>query len=121
MGLQTPGYAMLRHAYFVLQSESLLQKSRYLSSISRHPIVISLPEHWGHSLTFRRWHGGHSHDAQGEDAEGIFRLGLAADIALSIGKAFTGYICGSTAIIADAAHSAADVVSVASVYDNWVE
>ncbi|KAF2298507.1 hypothetical protein GH714_023864 [Hevea brasiliensis] len=68
----------------------------------------------------RRWHFGHSHGhsdsqshghrASGEEGEKIFRLGLAADIGLAAGKALTGYLSGSTAIIADAAHSASDVV-----------
>ncbi|OAY49561.1 metal tolerance protein C1 isoform X1 [Manihot esculenta] len=66
----------------------------------------------------RRWHLGHSHGhsdshhhrASGAEGEKIFRLGLAADIGLAAGKALTGYLSGSTAIIADAAHSASDVV-----------
>ncbi|CAN8285754.1 unnamed protein product [Cochlearia groenlandica] len=59
----------------------------------------------------RRWH---SSDEQrrlgGEEGEKIFRIGLTADICLSVGKAITGYLCGSTALIADAAHSLSDVV-----------
>lgn len=67
-------------------------------------------------LIQRRWHIGHGHshshrDHQGEEGEKIFRLGLAADVGLATAKAFTGYVCGSTAIIADAAHSISDVVS----------
>ncbi|XP_043710553.1 metal tolerance protein 2-like [Telopea speciosissima] len=58
----------------------------------------------------RRWHVGHSHHRSGEEGKNIFKLGLAADIALASGKAFTGYLTGSTAIIADAAHSISDVV-----------
>lgn len=69
----------------------------------------------------RRWHLGHSHHDHDHDhddhlpqhlkeGENIFRLGLAADIALATGKAFTGYLSGSTALIADAAHSISDVV-----------
>ncbi|KAJ4967631.1 hypothetical protein NE237_014332 [Protea cynaroides] len=58
----------------------------------------------------RRWHVGHSHHHSMEEGENIFKLGLAADIALASGKAFTGYFTGSTAIIADAAHSISDVV-----------
>uniref|UniRef100_A0A2N9E149 Uncharacterized protein n=1 Tax=Fagus sylvatica TaxID=28930 RepID=A0A2N9E149_FAGSY len=46
----------------------------------------------------------------GKEGENIFRLGLAADIGLATGKALTGYLTGSTAIIADAAHSVSDVV-----------
>ncbi|KAL1226291.1 Metal tolerance protein C1 [Cardamine amara subsp. amara] len=59
----------------------------------------------------RRWHFGHpDHHHHQSDGEKIFRLGLTADIGLSVGKALTGYLCGSTAIIADAAHSMSDVV-----------
>ncbi|KAK6115027.1 hypothetical protein DH2020_007296 [Rehmannia glutinosa] len=65
----------------------------------------------------RRWHVGHSHQhhedrdfISGKEGEKIFRLGLAADIGLAAGKAVTGYLSGSTAIIADAAHSISDVV-----------
>ncbi|KAG8389453.1 hypothetical protein BUALT_Bualt02G0231000 [Buddleja alternifolia] len=61
----------------------------------------------------RRWHVGHTHhhhDHSGKEGEKIFRLGLAADVGLAAGKAFTGYLSGSTAIIADAAHSISDVV-----------
>ncbi|XP_044493664.1 metal tolerance protein C1 isoform X2 [Mangifera indica] len=64
-----------------------------------------------------RWHLGHAHDHHdhrhqfsGKEAENIFRLGLFSDIGLAIGKALTGYVSGSTAIIADAAHSISDVV-----------
>lgn len=72
-------------------------------SISQNPIY-SIP---------RRWHMGHSHhpdEDYGKEGEKIFRLGLAADIGLAAGKALTGYLSGSTAIIADAAHSVSDVV-----------
>ncbi|KAJ1435696.1 Cation efflux protein [Sesbania bispinosa] len=63
----------------------------------------------------RRWHFGHSHHdhhlpQNHKEGENIFRLGLAADIGLATGKAITGYLSGSTAIIADAAHSISDVV-----------
>ncbi|KAL6500362.1 Metal tolerance protein C1 [Orobanche hederae] len=65
----------------------------------------------------RRWHGGHTHGRHddrdlhsGKEGEKIFRLGLAADIGLAAGKAVTGSLTGSTAIIADAAHSISDVV-----------
>ncbi|XP_042517454.1 metal tolerance protein 2-like [Macadamia integrifolia] len=58
----------------------------------------------------RRWQMGHSDNHSGEEGEKIFKLGLAADIALASGKAVTGYLTGSTAIIADAAHSISDVV-----------
>ncbi|XAR61294.1 hypothetical protein NMG60_11034944 [Bertholletia excelsa] len=63
----------------------------------------------------KRWHIGHSHhdqrhDRSGKEGENIFQLGLAADVGLAAGKALTGYLSGSTAIIADAAHSISDVV-----------
>ncbi|CAA7044207.1 unnamed protein product [Microthlaspi erraticum] len=61
-----------------------------------------------------RWHFGHSHppdhQSSGDEGDKIFRLGLTADIGLSVGKALAGYLCGSTALIADAAHSVSDVV-----------
>lgn len=60
---------------------------------------------------YKRSHVGHSHhDETSKEGERIFRLGLAADIGLTVGKAVTGYLSGSTAIIADAAHSLSDVV-----------
>ena len=69
--------------------------------------------HW---LVPARGHAGHSHhhggDGGGETSERIFRLGLAADVALTVGKAVTGYLSGSTAIVADAAHSLSDIVRV---------
>ncbi|KAK9057257.1 hypothetical protein SSX86_022092 [Deinandra increscens subsp. villosa] len=62
----------------------------------------------------KRWHVArshhHHHDQTSKDGERIFRLGLAADIGLTAGKVFAGYFSGSTAIIADAAHSLSDVV-----------
>lgn len=86
----------------------------YLISISHSPL------HNNHSLNPnftlpKRWHGGHSHHdhrRRSEEGEKIFRLGLAADIGLAAGKALTGYVSGSTAIIADAAHSLSDVVII---------
>ncbi|KAK3407386.1 hypothetical protein EUGRSUZ_K03452 [Eucalyptus grandis] len=75
------------------------------------------PSFGGHYDVPRRWHLGHSHHdhdrrpfSAGEDGVRIFRLGLAADVCLAAGKAVTGYLSGSTAIIADAAHSVSDVV-----------
>lgn len=64
----------------------------------------------------RRWHLGHSHGHHDhhhnltKEGEKIFHLGLGADIGLATSKALTGYLSGSTAIIADAAHSISDVV-----------
>ncbi|KAI8574690.1 hypothetical protein RHMOL_Rhmol01G0374000 [Rhododendron molle] len=76
---------------------------------------FDLPTHSPNYRIPKRWHVGHSHhhrrrDESGKEAENIFRLGLAADFGLAAGKALTGYLSGSTAIIADAAHSASDVV-----------
>lgn len=68
-------------------------------------------------MIHKRWHVGHTHHQHegrdshsGEQGEKVFRLGLAADIGLAAGKSITGYLSGSTAIIADAAHSISDVV-----------
>lgn len=65
-------------------------------------------DHW---TAWRRGHTGHSHHRDGREAEKVFRLSLAADVGLAAGKAVAGYLSGSTAIIADAAHSVSDVVS----------
>ena len=66
----------------------------------------------------RRSHMGHAHDCDdhgrheklGAYGEKILRWGLCSDITLTVGKVAAGYISGSTAIIADAAHSASDIV-----------
>lgn len=81
---------------------------------------IYCPSNLPNSHIFKRWHFGHSHhdhhhhhgplQGSSKESENIFRLGLAADVGLTIGKAVTGYLSGSTAIIADAAHSLSDVV-----------
>ncbi|PWA78843.1 cation efflux family protein [Artemisia annua] len=77
-------------------------------------------ELWGTAISrdrdgARTFQPGHSHinhhDETSKEGERIFRLGLAADIGLTVGKAVTGYLSGSTAIIADAAHSLSDVLS----------
>jgi Cation efflux family len=75
-----------------------------------------------YSLTFSRWHVGHQHhhtpdeESDSPSADRVFRLGLASDVALAIGKGLTGYVSGSTAIIADAAHSVSDIVSLNFLY-----
>ncbi|KAM0916342.1 hypothetical protein ACQ4PT_010227 [Festuca glaucescens] len=74
------------------------------------PLASPSGAHW---LVPVRDHGGHSHphgEDSGEASEKIFRLGLAADVVLTVGKAVTGYLSGSTAITADAAHSLSDIV-----------
>ena len=71
----------------------------------------------------RRWQSGdhsHSHSQHhlaGKEGDRVFKLGLAADVALSAGKSVAGYLSGSTAVIADAAHSISDIVSLS--YDRW--
>lgn len=77
------------------------------------PASSPVDDRWaGDPLTaWRRGHTGHSRHRDGKEAEKVFRLGLAADFGLAAGKAVTGYLSGSTAIIADAAHSVSDVVS----------
>ncbi|XP_008235017.1 PREDICTED: metal tolerance protein 2 [Prunus mume] len=79
--------------------------------LSQNPIY-SIPRRWhlGHSHHHHDDEHQHQHRGSGEEGEKIFRLGLAADIGLATGKALTGYLTGSTAIIADAAHSVSDVV-----------
>ncbi|PKI70500.1 hypothetical protein CRG98_009005 [Punica granatum] len=77
------------------------------------PDFYAVPRRWhlGHSHSHSHSHDHHEHlQLSGKEGENIFRLGLAADIGLSAGKAFVGYLSGSTAIIADAAHSVSDVV-----------
>ncbi|KAG6486335.1 hypothetical protein ZIOFF_054905 [Zingiber officinale] len=85
------------------------QPSEILSASS--PSAV---EKGNHLFTALRWHGaGHSHHHHHSDrkgSEGTFRLGLASDVALSVGKGLTGYLTGSTAIVADAAHSVSDIV-----------
>ncbi|XP_062088101.1 metal tolerance protein 2 isoform X2 [Humulus lupulus] len=86
------------------------------NSLAQHPWVVLSQIHPVYGIP-RRWHGGHSHHrggdynhGSGEESEKIFKLGLASDVVLATGKALTGYLSGSTAIIADAAHSISDVV-----------
>jgi hypothetical protein len=78
------------------------------------------------SRVFRRTHMGHAHgphpvhhhhnspdeDGSTEAGERVSRIGLIADVFLTAGKGFAGYVSGSTAIIADAAHSMSDVVRI---------
>ncbi|KAG6541196.1 hypothetical protein Mapa_017430 [Marchantia paleacea] len=65
--------------------------------------------------TFRRGHMGHAHhtpgerDNTGKAGERVLRWGLWGDIFLAIGKGGAGFVSGSTAIIADAAHSVSDI------------
>ncbi|XP_078435392.1 cation efflux family protein [Wolffia australiana] len=66
----------------------------------------------------RRWHTGdhshshshHHHHLGGKEGDKVFKLGLAADVALAGGKGVAGFLSGSTAVIADAAHSITDIV-----------
>ncbi|RYR70775.1 hypothetical protein Ahy_A02g005083 isoform B [Arachis hypogaea] len=91
------------------KSLNLYQKES-IFIFSENPVFrIPRREHFGHSHHDHDHHHRFSQDLK-EEGENIFRLGLAADIGLATGKAFTGYVSGSTAIIADAAHSISDVV-----------
>eukprot|EP00250_Pteridium_aquilinum_P015161 c22420_g1_i2 orf=614-2557(-) len=107
-----------RHIHFGsgLSSVSDSDKATLLSSIR-----FSKPGHGrmhGIICAFSRTHMGHAHehhdhkhnDDTGEAGERVSRLGLIADICLTAGKGFAGYASGSTAVIADAAHSMSDVV-----------
>ncbi|CAH9079194.1 unnamed protein product [Cuscuta europaea] len=103
---------------------SAIRRTHAKKIIYFNPLIRSQLDHLPSSkdgkipsfFTQRRSHIGHDHhchphhDHHGNEGEKIFRLGLAADVSLAAGKAFTGYVCGSTAIIADAAHSISDVV-----------
>ncbi|XP_050364586.1 metal tolerance protein 2 isoform X3 [Argentina anserina] len=93
---------------------SALYKPHPIQTLNSHLQHHSLILHQNSIYSIpRRWHLGHSHgpdEDYGKEGEKIFRLGLAADIGLATGKALTGYLSGSTAIIADAAHSVSDVV-----------
>ncbi|CBI32245.3 unnamed protein product, partial [Vitis vinifera] len=99
--LQTPNFPNPTTRSFIPQSYDP-------SSIFPHNPIFRVPRRWhfGHSHN----HHDHQHHHSSEVGESIFRLGLFADIGLVTGKTLTGYLSGSTAIIADAAHSASDVV-----------
>ncbi|CAA6669084.1 unnamed protein product [Spirodela intermedia] len=86
--------------------------------VSEGCLFLSAADHPNHSRISRRWHIGdhshshshHHHHLGGKEADGVFKLGLAADVALAVGKSLAGYLSGSTAVIADAAHSVSDIV-----------
>ncbi|EEF41618.1 cation efflux protein/ zinc transporter, putative [Ricinus communis] len=99
----------------LLATLSSRHKTLLIQSLNSHLLDSSstrTPKRWhfGHSHSHSDHHHRHNHPASGEKGENIFRLGLAADIGLAAGKTLTGYLSGSTAIIADAAHSVSDVV-----------
>nr|XP_043610721.1 metal tolerance protein 2 isoform X2 [Erigeron canadensis] len=100
---------------------TILLNNFHKSSSSSKKLLLNplIPQLYNRSSTenpnfkiFKRCHVGHSHhqDQTSQEGERIFRLGLAADVGLTAGKVLTGYLSGSTAIIADAAHSVSDVV-----------
>lgn len=101
----------------IFRLSHLAAARRSLGSIQRRSALSGGAQY---SLTFARWHVGHHHTPDEEiaspSADRIFRLGLASDVALAVGKALTGYVSGSTAIIADAAHSVSDIVSLQLMY-----
>ncbi|PON57150.1 Cation efflux protein [Parasponia andersonii] len=97
---------------------------KFSHPLFQHPsevVVVVLSSQNPFYFIHRRWHlGYHSHHGDdnsnhndhgsGLEGEKVFRLGLASDLVLATAKALTGYLSGSTAIIADAAHSVSDVV-----------
>lgn len=111
----TPGIERMANIHCGRLSKFEGANSRLVYMQLEHSQLVRL--HWV-IREFRRSHMGHSHhqhdhdprEASGEAGERVSRLGLAADICLSAGKGFAGYISGSTAVIADAAHSMSDVV-----------
>lgn len=104
-----------RHFHYGSGLSTLLDKATPFPSFR-----FSKPDGRMHRVicAFNRTHMGHAHDHQehkhnddtGEAGERVSRLGLIADICLTVGKGFAGYASGSTAVIADAAHSMSDVV-----------
>ena len=65
-------------------------------------------------------HNSYDKDGSEEAGERVSRMGLIADVFLTVGKGFAGYVSGSTAIIADAAHSMSDVVRVSHALFVWI-
>ncbi|KAI3864536.1 hypothetical protein MKX03_016993 [Papaver bracteatum] len=110
-------YSSINHNYY---------RSGYIKFPINNPFLQQQPQSTSDrnpnfNKISRRWHIGHHHQHGGsggggddknssKEGEKVFKLGLAADISLATGKALTGYLSGSTAIIADAAHSISDVV-----------
>ncbi|CAM6110383.1 unnamed protein product [Calypogeia fissa] len=95
---------------FSLQQEHKLVTEhgrRHVEEFSRVRIWYNpRRSHMGHA---HHHHDGGGNDKSGEESERILRLGLWSDVALAIGKGGAGYVSGSTALIADAAHSVSDV------------
>ncbi|CAK9860253.1 unnamed protein product [Sphagnum jensenii] len=92
-----------------LHTHTCLQAAMARSKIGRLPITMQqgARTHIGHAAHE------HSHEADekaGEAGERVLKLGLWGDILLTIGKGAAGYVSGSKAIIADAAHSLSDIV-----------
>lgn len=54
------------------------------------------------------------HERGARESELISRVGLWADVALTGAKGAAGWLSGSTAILADAAHSVSDIVKIPS-------
>ncbi|CAM6013482.1 unnamed protein product [Sphagnum balticum] len=92
-----------------LHTHTCLQTAMARSKIGSLPITMQrgARTHIGHAAHE------HSHEADekaGEAGERVLKLGLWGDILLTIGKGTAGYVSGSKAIIADAAHSLSDIV-----------
>lgn len=90
-----------------LGSQSLSAEGTFILRGALH-LDFATRSHMGHA--HHHHHGDDDNAGGGLAGERVSKLGLAADIALAGGKAVTGYLSGSTAIIADAAHSLSDVV-----------
>eukprot|EP00898_Chlorokybus_atmophyticus_P001802 jgi/Chlat1/2622/Chrsp178S02465 len=92
------------------------------TSFTQQPPVLGPADHtWKQQW---RGHKGHAHhhahshgvkqeegETKDEAAERVTVLGFWADMALTVAKATAGYLSGSSAIIADAAHSISDLVT----------
>lgn len=101
------------HPYPVTQN--LISHLRDPPLILSQNLIYNIPIRWHLGHSHHDDDDGHHHHISGQEGEKIFKLGLVSDIALSTGKALTGYLSGSTAIIADAAHSVSDVVLSVSI------
>nr|GEX29496.1 metal tolerance protein 2 [Tanacetum cinerariifolium] len=98
------------HKSTIKSSYNLIIPQLHNNLTSNPNFNIYKRSHVGHSHSHNNNNNNHEDDEISKEGERIFRLGLAADIGLTVGKVVTGYLSGSTAIIADAAHSLSDVV-----------
>ncbi|XP_006855510.2 metal tolerance protein 2 isoform X1 [Amborella trichopoda] len=104
-------HALFSISHKIPPSNSFMASFSLYNSSNNYNLFVTFEDNH-YSKTSKRWHMGHAHHhhPDGKEADYVFRLGLGADIALAIGKSLTGYLSGSTAIIADAAHSISDII-----------